>query len=168
MRTLVDLLLVNLLLAAGCVAIAVLGQPLLALLAGGVALLVNGVGTVSALLTRRWPVLQLRGLRALLWLLVAGVGMVSADLQDRGARERAATLIAACERFHDDFGRYPGSLDALVPAYLDAVPAAIDLPLQERRFAYLRVEQGFQLGYAAPSLHWVAFDSASGRWWASL
>lgn len=38
------------------------------------------------------------------------------------ARKRAEPVIAAVERFRADHGRYPGTLNELVPAYLSSIP----------------------------------------------
>lgn len=40
------------------------------------------------------------------------------------ARERAETLILAINRYHEDIGSYPSSLESLIPKYLDTVPGA--------------------------------------------
>jgi hypothetical protein len=38
------------------------------------------------------------------------------------ARRRAETVITAVDQFHHDQGRYPATLEELVPAYLGAIP----------------------------------------------
>ncbi len=53
---------------------------------------------------------------------VAGILLVQAD-QD-GARERAAQVIAACEKYKKAKGVYPEKLSDLVPEFVSAVPKA--------------------------------------------
>lgn len=55
-------------------------------------------------------------------LLVLGCAK-EAPVHDHAMRETLAQLRQATARFHDDNGRYPHTLDELVPRYLTRIPA---------------------------------------------
>ncbi|WP_068420408.1 hypothetical protein [Planctomyces sp. SH-PL62] len=54
------------------------------------------------------------------------LGLLKANdaVQLRVAEVNAQRIVAACEEYHDDNGRFPKNLDELVPQYLNSVPAA--------------------------------------------
>ena len=54
-----------------------------------------------------------------LWLVLA-----NATLQHQIAMKNAGKVVAACEEFHADKGRYPETLNELVPQYMPSVPRA--------------------------------------------
>ena len=64
---------------------------------------------------------------------------VEADVRNRTHLNTAIVAVAAA-RYHRDKGEYPASINALVPAYLDAVP--ID-PMDAQPMRYRTFDQGF-------------------------
>jgi hypothetical protein len=65
----------------------------------------------------------------------------------KGDEPTALKLIAAVEQYQKDKGRYPESLDALVPTYVPTLPEV--QPGQQRPYFYRIEEDGFQLSYVA-------------------
>ncbi len=57
-------------------------------------------------------------------LLVLGAAITNDSIQWSIAETNAAQVIKACEEFHVANGRYPKTLDELVPGYLPSVPWA--------------------------------------------
>ena len=49
---------------------------------------------------------------------------VNNDFQLAVAKENARRVVSACEKYHAANGRFPGSLDELVPEYMHSVPWA--------------------------------------------
>ena len=49
---------------------------------------------------------------------------IASTHHERVAVERGELVAAACERFHGNYGRYPKTLEELVPTQLDVVPSA--------------------------------------------
>lgn len=82
------------------------------------------------------------------------------------ARRRADGVIAACRSFHQSQGRWPDTLEQLVPGYLPRIPAA-KVGLSFNRFEYSAVP--------APVLKWTTtppyvktyYDLDADRWWAA-
>lgn len=60
-------------------------------------------------------------------ILAAGVAVYVYAHRDEGAieatKQRGALIVGALREHHAAEGRYPAALDALVPAYLDSIPA---------------------------------------------
>ena len=56
--------------------------------------------------------------------LTLGLVLVNSSFQLTIAEANAPRIIAACEKFHSDNGRYPKTLDELVPRYLSYIPRA--------------------------------------------
>ena len=52
------------------------------------------------------------------------VVLANSAVQSRVAKANAEKVVAACEQFHADHGRFPRILDELVPEYLAQVPRA--------------------------------------------
>jgi hypothetical protein len=83
-----------------------------------------------------------RALAGLLAIVVAACGSMPPGEDDRGAKykEPATKVLLALEAYKTEQGRYPNSLYALVPRYLDRIPAEPTLRLDEYtstlRFAY--------------------------------
>lgn len=77
------------------------------------------------------------------------------------AEQRSVPLISAIERFHSDRGRYPETLEELVPAYLPSVPNA-GFTLMSRRFHYFSARP--QL-YFAVMFHGMAFYDFPTKTW---
>jgi hypothetical protein len=95
---------------------------------------------------------------------------VEGPARGRVARALGAPVVDALERHHAERGRYPESLDALVPAYLaaDALVAPARSPLG-RPFAYVRTGHHFVLrvAEAPPGVSECLFASAARRWYCN-
>ena len=83
------------------------------------------------------------------------------DLNWKLATSRAGPVIAAVNRFHARYNRYPGSLDDLVPQYLPAIPKA-KLTVVARSFGYAQTPPSI---YFPVMFHGVAsYDFQSQKW----
>ena len=139
-----------------------LGQGLVAAL---LLMLVGGLLLPKALLLfklRRdgWPVLRL----ALLFTLTALAIMLTISGNNRLARDRAMAVVEAVDTYRGVHGRYPLSLDALVPRYLSAVPRA-KYALAFDDFLYEREGNGARLGYVeVPPFGRPCYDFTLRRW----
>jgi hypothetical protein len=92
--------------------------------------------------------------------IVVGLNMVN----NRIAARRADDVVAAVKAFHAQNGRYPDSLDALVPAFLTAVPRA-KYTLQFDRFRYVKTETSALLYYVSlPPFGRPTFDFGRDAW----
>ena len=82
--------------------------------------------------------LRALGRRSALWGLAAlisfGVSTVKSSYGVAGER----AIITAVHRYHDERGRYPETLDELVPRFLPSVPRSRRTPGLFRRFEYDR------------------------------
>ncbi len=67
-----------------------------------------------------WPSLK----RVAMPLIVGGIVVGNARLQNNIAQGRAETIVDACKRFQKDHGSYPRKLEELAPEYLHSVPRA--------------------------------------------
>jgi hypothetical protein len=90
-----------------------------------------------------WRIALVRiGLPGLIFWLVR----VNNDFQIAVAKENAQRVVAACEGYHADNGRFPKNLDELVPQYLNSVPVAKYCLGPSSRFTYT--------SSGAPKLWW--------------
>ncbi|MGE0860033.1 MAG: hypothetical protein AB7I01_02275 [Gammaproteobacteria bacterium] len=139
-----------------------LGQGLVAAL---LLMLVGGLLLPKALLLfklRRdgWAVLRL----ALLLTLTALAIMLTISGNNRLARSRAMAVVEAVDTYRGVHGRYPLSLDALVPRYLAAVPRA-KYALAFDDFLYERAGDGARLGFVeVPPFGRPCYDFTLRRW----
>ncbi|HWQ90230.1 MAG TPA: hypothetical protein VN673_01070 [Clostridia bacterium] len=93
----------------------------------------------------------------------------------------AAPVIAALEEFHSDRGRYPESLDELVPGYLSDKRALLyrgraqpvnapsqDNSIPEQEFGYHREGGTYTLSfsYTGPGMNRCFYDSGTKTWHA--
>lgn len=67
-------------------------------------------------------------------------------MNNRVAQARAETLIAAVKTFHVKNQRYPGSLEELVPDFIDQVPLA-KYTLGSNKFQYTTSDSSTSLFY---------------------
>jgi hypothetical protein len=89
------------------------------------------------------------GVGSLTAILLPSLGRaVEADLRNR-AQLRAAIVGVAAERYRAEHGEYPETIDALVPAFLDAVP--LDPFGGGAPIRYRRLENGFVAYSVAPN-----------------
>lgn len=94
----------------------------------------------------------------------ACAALLAINANNANARARAAEIVTAVEAYRAVNGRYPASLEALVPAYLDAVPRA-KYALTHAAFDYARAGQGATLAWSdVPPLGRAVYDFAQRRW----
>lgn len=143
---------------------AALGQDLLVFTFAVLALLLHLAGVLLALVLRRRPDLRLHAARSGIWLFaLVALGAIW-GLHQSGTRERGNRVVAACEAYRVQHGRYPETLDALVPAFLAAVPPASDRVLHKSAFRYRRADGEFTLGYAGFAINFQEYGSRGRRW----
>jgi hypothetical protein len=129
----------------------------------GIGTAVGMMGVVLALvgaITQKEERFRLLGVAAIYALLcVATVGILTSNW--RVAQHRAAPVISAIDRFHSDQGRYPNTLDELVPAYLPSIPRA-GFTWLARRFGYYAERP--QLYFPAMFHGVVSYDFSTHSW----
>jgi len=117
------------------------GQPL-SVLVGVVALPVSLLALFAAWF-RKNDVGTRRGIyRAAVFVFAVAASSGLFALNRDLAYKRADVVIAAVEKFRSEEGTFPSSLDALVPRYLEKVPAAAPLRGSFREFDYSLDENG--------------------------
>lgn len=86
-------------------------------------------------------------------------------LNDRIARSRAETVIAAVGAFQAKAGHYPDRLEELVPAYLPAVPPA-KIAFAFAQFTYLKPpgEAPLLFYFGVPPFGRPTYSFAEARW----
>jgi hypothetical protein len=72
----------------------------------------------------RRPGWKLALLRIAIPALTLGLVLTNATVQSRITEANATKIITACNEFHTANGRYPTTLDELVPKYMPSVPRA--------------------------------------------
>ncbi len=94
----------------------------------------------------------------------AAASLVLIALNNTLARERGAELVTAVEMFRSMQGRYPVSLQELVPTQLDAVPRA-KLQFIYASFDYRVSGDRWNISYTSvPPYSTVNFDSGTREW----
>jgi len=146
------------------VILAALGEDLVVILLGVLALILHLLGVLLALLLRRWLDLRLHAARSALWIAAMIALAAIYGLHQSATRLRGNEVVAACEAYRSQHGRYPKSLEALVPGFLVAVPPASDRVLHKDRFRYRSSDAGFTLGYAGVAINYQEYDSGTRRW----
>ncbi len=107
-----------------------------------------------------WPTFR----RAMLFGLTAVAIMITVNVNNHLARQRATELIAAIELYHATHGRFPLALEALVPRYVAAVPRA-KLTLAFGDFHYQARERNAMLAYIeVPPFGGACYDFGERRW----
>ena len=83
---------------------------------------------------------------------------------NRVAASRGETLVSAVNAFHTKYQRYPESLSALVPEFIERVPRA-KYTLLYGDFMYVKSEGGALLYYIArPPFGRPTYDFNRGAW----
>jgi hypothetical protein len=83
--------------------------------------------------------------------LTLGLVLVNNTIQLNNAEENAARIIAACEEFHTANGRFPKTLDELVPQHVPSIPRAkYCLVYGEFMYWYNEGSQPFMFWYKLP------------------
>ena len=144
----------------------------------GLGFVAFGLLLVSLALVAKWLLLratpsgataQHRTARLALSLTLCAVAiMVTINLNNQLARERANRLVAAIDHYRAIAGRYPQRLEDLVPTYIDAVPRA-KFTLSFNRFDFAHRQDGAVLAYAqTPPFGRAIYDFKAQRWEALL
>ena len=89
-----------------------------------------------------------------------GVGSANNAVQIKIAEAHAAHIILACEGFHAANGRFPKSLDELVPRYIPSVPCA-KYCLAYGKFNY---EQPMMAWCVIPPFNRRVYNFETRRW----
>ena len=111
-------------------------------------------GKTSRELLRVAFIFAVLGVASLLWIM----------FNSRVAERRALPIIKACEAFRRSRGRYPASLDDLVPQFISSIPNA-RCTLVANRYGYSAEKPS--LNYAV-MFHGVAtYDFESYKWWTN-
>lgn len=94
-----------------------------------------------------------------------GVVMANSDFQLKRAEENAQQVVAACEQFDADHGRFPKSLDELVPEYMPSVPTVKYASGHWGRFIYISGPENALLGwYVVPPYLRKTYDFENRQW----
>ncbi|MCI5207896.1 MAG: hypothetical protein D3910_03705 [Candidatus Electrothrix sp. ATG2] len=90
-------------------------------------------------------------------------GPVSCSIQTRLLELRLQPVIAALKTYHESNGSYPGSLDELVPDYLQSVPSC---PKHKLVFFTRNKADTTQFGLSCVTFGFNkhTYDSATGAW----
>ncbi|MCB1746469.1 MAG: hypothetical protein KDK06_04790 [Gammaproteobacteria bacterium] len=141
--------------------VAVLNQGALAVVVGLWAVLVT---LLAVLRSAHWAGRRRTGLvNVAICLLAVAMTLGANALFNARARERAAAVVAAVERYRDATGEYPRALADLVPTYFAAVPRA--KPVGMSAFIYSRNDTAATLMYVErPPYGRPVYDFASGEW----
>lgn len=90
--------------------------------------------------------------------------MVTINLNNRLAWQRANALVAAIDHYRAVAGHYPRRLEDLVPVYIDTVPRA-KYTLSFNEFAFNNTDGEVMLTYAdTPPFGRVCYNFADHRW----
>lgn len=110
------------------------------------------------------PDWKLALLRATIPALTLGVVLTNDTVQLKLAASGAARIIRACEEFHAGNGRFPSSLDELVPEYMSYVPRA-KYCLWFGEFLYWNLDRRPLLAwYAVPPYGRKIYNFDERRW----
>jgi len=97
--------------------------------------------------------------------LTLGLAWANDAVQIRVAEKNAARVVAACEEYHATNGRFPKSLDELVPQYMPSVPRAKYCLGPWCQFHYF-YNQGHPMlvWYVVPPYYRKIYDFDTRRW----
>lgn len=107
------------------------------------------------------------------WLALARIGIpaltfwlarVNNNFQLDVAKEHAQRVVAACEEYHADNGRFPRNLDELVPKYMSSVPFAKYCLGSDSRFYYYNVGKPMLVWHVVPPYLRRIYDFDTRRW----
>jgi hypothetical protein len=94
--------------------------------------------------------------------LTLGLVLANNAFQWRIANANGARIIAACEEFHAANGKYPKTLDELVPRYLPSIPRA-KYCLKYGEFLYFD-KKPMLMWYAVPPFGTEVYNFEKKRW----
>lgn len=128
-----------------------------------VSILVAFVIVVISIITRRWRDALYSGIPFLFVCSTLWVAGFITDRQCEASKVAAQPIIAAAMRFHADTGKYPQSLDDLVPTYLPTKPHSV-MGFYGTPFSLSSHADCLYIRFALP--HWMrcSYDSDSKQW----
>ena len=110
------------------------------------------------------PGWRLAFLRIAIPALTLGLVLANDAVQFRIAKARAARVVTACEEFHVANGKYPRSLDELVPRHMPSIPRA-KYCLVFGEFRYWNMDGSPMLvWYVVPPFGRKIYDFENRRW----
>jgi hypothetical protein len=104
------------------------------------------------------------GIRLLFWVAATASAMTALDYYGKLTRERGDALVTALQAHRAREGVYPKELEALVPRYIAAIPAAALWPSREQKFKYRLSENNFRLMYVSGFRMASEYDSETSKW----
>lgn len=102
-------------------------------------------------------------LRIVIPTLTFGVAIANNAVQVRIAESNAPRIVAACEEFYAATGRFPKTLDELVPRYMPSVPRA-KYCLNYGEFVYFSHGKPMLAWYVVPPFDRRIYDFETRRW----
>lgn len=99
---------------------------------------------------------------AVLLLLLAGCEKPGEGAKAEMGYKLARPVIAALDKYRQAEGRYPGDLQALVPAYMDPVPTGPDLPRLDYRLTSEGASYELTFRYVGPGMNVCNYTPGPG------
>jgi hypothetical protein len=96
-------------------------------------------------------------------LLTLGLALGNEAIQYRIGKANAPRIVAACEDFHAVTGKFPKTLDELVPRYLPSIPRA-KYCLNYGEFVYFNYGRPMLVWYVVPPFGRRIYDFEDRRW----
>jgi tetratricopeptide (TPR) repeat protein len=109
------------------------------------------------------PGWRLALLRIAIPALTLGLVFANDAFQYRIGKANAPRIIAACEEFHSANGKYPKTLDELVPRYMGSIPRA-KYCLMFGDFVYMNYGRPMLVWYVVPPYGRKVYDFEEQRW----
>jgi hypothetical protein len=139
------------------------GTAFLGLLAIGPPVLFGG-GLAIGFIWKHWGAAWVTGgVLAVCWSSML-VGQLISRAQRTASIGRAEKIIEAAERYRAARGKYPSTLDALVPEFVPAEPRT-KMGLRERRFTFHSTPENYSLEFEIPGWEFCVYDSVAKRWY---
>jgi hypothetical protein len=113
---------------------------------------------------RRRDGLRSSGIRLLLWAPALASSIVAHNYYATLTRERGDALVGALQAHRALEGRYPQSLEKLVPRDIAVIPAVALNPAKLQKFRYSSDGISFRLNYYPGFLLTSEYDSSKGKW----
>ena len=102
--------------------------------------------------------------RAAIPLVTLAVVLANSAVQSRIAKANAEKVVSACEQFRADNGRFPHTLDALVPEYLGFVPRAKYCLMWDNFLYFNNGEHPILVWVDVPPFGRPTYDFQNRRW----
>ena len=107
--------------------------------------------------------LKLTVLRLVLWVAAMFAAIAAHNQFTEASRARAESLVSVLRTYHAREGRYPDTLEALVPRDLPAVPT-LARGGGSQKFRYRKQDAAYTLSYVSGWMTMTTYDSATGKW----